>query len=186
MSLGISIDSASAGSGIEATAAATGNPASAGTAESTAAPFGQWMAKALKLQGDQADMTGKPAETLPGLEQAGSQENSSAPLEKQKTEDSGDDLALALPAWLQPWPGMPAVQQINVGPSLQAITASSTAPDANSVAAFAREQGLDADAIAWLIKHFPQMTDAQISKLVGTTKNTIAAVRGWSRDGSWK
>lgn len=34
------------------------------------------------------------------------------------------------------------------------------------------------DAIAWLIKNFPTMTDAQISKLVGTTKNTIAAVRG--------
>jgi len=34
------------------------------------------------------------------------------------------------------------------------------------------------DAIAWLIKHFPQMNDAQIGKLVGTTKNTIQAVRG--------
>lgn len=36
------------------------------------------------------------------------------------------------------------------------------------------------DAIAWLIKHFPQMTDAQISKLIGTTKNTITAVRSKS------
>ncbi|NBX03982.1 MAG: DUF1013 domain-containing protein [Alphaproteobacteria bacterium] len=34
------------------------------------------------------------------------------------------------------------------------------------------------DAIAWLIKYFPQMTDGQIGKLVGTTKNTIAAIRG--------
>ncbi len=34
------------------------------------------------------------------------------------------------------------------------------------------------DAIAWLIKHFPTMTDAKIAKLVGTTKNTIEAVRG--------
>ena len=34
------------------------------------------------------------------------------------------------------------------------------------------------DAIAWLVKNYPAMTDAQISKLVGTTKNTIAAVRG--------
>jgi hypothetical protein len=33
------------------------------------------------------------------------------------------------------------------------------------------------DAIAWLIKHFPAMTDAQIVKLVGTTKTTIEAVR---------
>lgn len=34
------------------------------------------------------------------------------------------------------------------------------------------------DAIAWLVKHYPAMTDAQIAKLIGTTKNTIAAVRG--------
>jgi hypothetical protein len=34
------------------------------------------------------------------------------------------------------------------------------------------------DAIAWLVKHYPQMTDAQIAKLIGTTKNTIQAVRG--------
>ncbi|NBO18265.1 MAG: DUF1013 domain-containing protein [Proteobacteria bacterium] len=34
------------------------------------------------------------------------------------------------------------------------------------------------DAIAWLIKNYPGMTDAQICKLVGTTKNTINAVRG--------
>lgn len=34
------------------------------------------------------------------------------------------------------------------------------------------------DAIAWLIKNFPAMTDAKIAKLIGTTKNTIQAVRG--------
>lgn len=34
------------------------------------------------------------------------------------------------------------------------------------------------DAIAWLVKNFPNMSDAQIAKLVGTTKNTIDAVRG--------
>lgn len=33
------------------------------------------------------------------------------------------------------------------------------------------------DAIAWLVKHYPSMTDAQVAKLVGTTKNTIQAVR---------
>ena len=36
------------------------------------------------------------------------------------------------------------------------------------------------DAIAWLIKYFPTMTDAKIAKLVGTTKNTIQAVRSKS------
>ena len=33
------------------------------------------------------------------------------------------------------------------------------------------------DAIAWLIKHHPELTDAQISRLIGTTKPTIASVR---------
>lgn len=33
------------------------------------------------------------------------------------------------------------------------------------------------DAVAWFIRHHPEVTDAQISKLIGTTKNTINAVR---------
>ena len=33
------------------------------------------------------------------------------------------------------------------------------------------------DAIAWLLKNCPEMADAQISKLIGTTKPTITAVR---------
>ncbi len=33
------------------------------------------------------------------------------------------------------------------------------------------------DGIAWIIKNHPEITDAQISRLIGTTKNTIAAIR---------
>ncbi|MCP4327737.1 MAG: DUF1013 domain-containing protein [Alphaproteobacteria bacterium] len=33
------------------------------------------------------------------------------------------------------------------------------------------------DAIAWILKNYPEVTDAQIGKLIGTTKNTITAVR---------
>ena len=33
------------------------------------------------------------------------------------------------------------------------------------------------NAISWLVKNHPELSDAQISKLVGTTKPTIAAVR---------
>ena len=33
------------------------------------------------------------------------------------------------------------------------------------------------DAIAWLIKYHPILSDSQIIKLVGTTKNTINAIR---------
>ena len=33
------------------------------------------------------------------------------------------------------------------------------------------------DAIAWLVKTYPELSDAQISKLIGTTKPTINAVR---------
>ncbi len=33
------------------------------------------------------------------------------------------------------------------------------------------------DAIAWIIKHCPDVKDSQLTKLIGTTKNTIAAIR---------
>ncbi len=33
------------------------------------------------------------------------------------------------------------------------------------------------NAIAWLVKNYPELSDAQISKLVGTTKPTISSIR---------
>jgi len=33
------------------------------------------------------------------------------------------------------------------------------------------------DGIAWLLRNHPELSDAQVGKLLGTTKNTIAAVR---------
>ena len=33
------------------------------------------------------------------------------------------------------------------------------------------------DAISWLIKYYPELSDAQISKLIGTTKNTINSIK---------
>ncbi len=39
------------------------------------------------------------------------------------------------------------------------------------------KRGDKPDAIAWLIKHHPELSDAQLCRLIGTTKPTIAAVR---------
>ena len=39
------------------------------------------------------------------------------------------------------------------------------------------KRGDKPDAIAWIIKHNPEITDAQICRLIGTTKPTIKAVR---------
>lgn len=33
------------------------------------------------------------------------------------------------------------------------------------------------NAVAWLLKHHPELSDAQISRLIGTTKPTIQAIR---------
>ena len=33
------------------------------------------------------------------------------------------------------------------------------------------------DGIAWIIRHHPEISDGQISKLIGTTRSTIAAIR---------
>ena len=41
------------------------------------------------------------------------------------------------------------------------------------------------DGIAWLIKHHPELNDSQISRLIGTTKPTINAIRDkthWNSD----
>ena len=40
------------------------------------------------------------------------------------------------------------------------------------------KRGERPDAIAWLLKYAPELADSQICKLVGTTKPTVAAVRG--------
>ncbi len=39
------------------------------------------------------------------------------------------------------------------------------------------KRGDKPDAIAWLLKHHPELTDANIVKLIGTTKNTINNIR---------
>jgi len=39
------------------------------------------------------------------------------------------------------------------------------------------KRGDKPDAIAWLVRNHPEISDAQVSKLLGTTKNTIKAVR---------
>jgi len=36
------------------------------------------------------------------------------------------------------------------------------------------------DGIAWILRNHPEMSDAQIGKLIGTTRNTINAIRGRS------
>ena len=33
------------------------------------------------------------------------------------------------------------------------------------------------DGIAWLLRHHPELKDSQVAKLIGTTKNTIQAIR---------
>ena len=39
------------------------------------------------------------------------------------------------------------------------------------------KRGDKPDAIAWLLKHHPELADSQIVKLIGTTKNTINNIR---------
>ena len=39
------------------------------------------------------------------------------------------------------------------------------------------KRGDKPDAIAWLLKHHPELSDANIIKLIGTTKNTINNIR---------
>ena len=144
-----------------------------------AAVFGQLMAKALQQQaqrqgpGAATDATGDTTPSASGQatpSTAGESGDAAALLALLGAPNSGSDAAtpspggdssdedpaanaptLGLPLWMPPLQGMPAVQQITVGPSLQAITGATAPPDAHSLAAFARHQGLDSTAIAWLM-----------------------------------
>ena len=46
------------------------------------------------------------------------------------------------------------------------------------------KRGDKPDAIAWLLKNAPELSDAQVGKLIGTTKTTIAAVRNRTHEAS--
>jgi len=39
------------------------------------------------------------------------------------------------------------------------------------------KRGDKPDAVAWLLKHHPELPDSQVTRLIGTTKPTIASVR---------
>lgn len=135
-------------------------PAAAGAPVNGQPGFGQWMAQALQAQKQAKDQAGLNASADPGaiLLDKGTAEKSSA------DEDSESDATSPAAAWLVPdglpvWVGMPSIQQVSVGPSMLAITVATTAPDASSLQAFAQQQGLGADAIAWLMN--PQSALAQ-------------------------
>ena len=153
------------------TAAASPTPGSNGKGHPAAAVFGQLMAKALQQQA-QGQGSARPADASaqaqPGA--AGETPEAQALLAQlgalgtdTEAATDGEDEAgtasspaqnaavLGLPVWMPPLQGLPAVQQITVGPSLQAITGTAAPPDAQSLAAFARQQGLDTAAIAWLM-----------------------------------
>jgi hypothetical protein len=46
------------------------------------------------------------------------------------------------------------------------------------------KRGDKPDAIAWVLKNAPNLSDTQIGKLIGTTKTTIAAVRNRTHESS--
>ena len=165
MNLGLGIETAlNPAGGVDGggTAGAPG-AAAAGKTHPAAAVFGQLMAKALQQQATaqgqaggepQAATTGdQPEATLLAMLGASpdSEPSEGEGPQGANTPASPDAAALGLPVWMPALHGLPAVQQITVGPSLQAITGASPAPDAHSLTAFARQQGLDTAAIAWLM-----------------------------------
>lgn len=166
MNLGLGIEKAVNPGGGAETVAAPATP-STGATQAAGAVFGQLMAKALQQQAKgrgQAQAAGA-AETTAASTDATSllavlgqdtqtAAGESSELDPQAAGDSANAQAQALqglPVWLQPLNGMPAIQHIQVGPSLQAITAASQTPNPSSLTAFAHQQGLDAAAIAWLM-----------------------------------
>ena len=59
---------------------------------------------------------------------------------------------------------------------VQGARSRSAAPRGRATRRFSKRQDKP-DGIAWIIKNHPEVSDGQISKLIGTTRTTIAAIR---------
>ncbi|MEC8282326.1 MAG: cell cycle transcriptional regulator TrcR [Pseudomonadota bacterium] len=74
------------------------------------------------------------------------------------------------------------IERCSTDESLRLVPAESTLPKPVARTKGPRyvpvaKRGDKPDAIAWLIKHAPELKDSQIAKLIGTTKDTIGKVR---------
>jgi flagellar hook-length control protein FliK len=187
MNLGISLETGSANPSNTELGSATGTQVS--SAGQAGAVFGQLMAKALQQHGrgqgqspEQADQEQQdPATALLANDASPADASLQAvsPTDAPAPGHSDDALAQFNALWMSgasqtlTLPSTPGVKSVSVGPSIQAITASSPAPDASSLTAFAHQQGLDAQAIAWLMNPQAQATNSAASgtatALAGTT-----------------
>ena len=70
----------------------------------------------------------------------------------------------------------PSAQLVRSGTALPEPTTRTKGPRYVPLA----RRGDKPDAIAWVVKHHPEIKDSKISKLIGTTKETIAKIRNRS------
>ena len=181
MNLGISLETGSANPNSTELGSATGTQVS--STGQAGAVFGQLMAKALQQHGhghgqspnqtDQDPQDAAAAELASAASTAGDSVQAITPVDTPAPGHSDDALAQFNALWMSgasqtlTLPNTPGVKSVSVGPSIQAITASSPAPDASSLTAFAQQQGLDAQAIAWLMN--PQAQAANPATMATAT-----------------
>lgn len=204
MNLGISLDTSSANPSNTDLGSTTAAPS--GSAGQAGEVFGQLMAKALQQQGrghkhgqalaeeasastaqETAQAAALASDTSPSTEASGEGEPGDALAEGLTSGHSDDALAQFSALWMPgasqtfTLPANAGVKSVSVGPSIQAITASSPAPDANSLTAFAHQQGLDAQAIAWLMNPHAQATAASATAAPGSAASAMPT--GWAGSG---
>ena len=204
MNLGISLDTSSANPSNTDLGSTTATPS--GSAGQAGEVFGQLMAKALQQQGrghkhgqelaeaapasnaqETAQAAALASDTSPSTDASGEGEPGDALAEGLTSGHSDDALAQFSALWMPgasqtfTLPANAGVKSVSVGPSIQAITASSPAPDANSLTAFAHQQGLDAQAIAWLMNPHAQATAASATAAPGSAAGAMPT--GWAGTG---
>jgi len=119
--------------------------------------FGQWMSSAfeqLGLQGQAGPVSGSG---LPVTPSAAVSPPSGPERQTETAGAPGTEMVWLAPGMPMPnWPEGLTIKQVSTGADLQVITASTPAPDTASLAAFARAQGMDPDAIAVLLGQPPE------------------------------
>lgn len=93
------------------------------------------------------------------------------PLKESGVESSGQALAdgSTMLTGFEAFLGPDMLKAVHLGPHLNVITAEITAPDEQSLEAFARSQGLDETAVQWLMGTSPVVATSVPSQNLGTT-----------------
>ncbi len=120
-------------------------------------------------------------------QETGQQSNEQLPPTAAKdTEQLGQELAAAIPIGFEYLPihhpdmAIGSLKAVDLGPTLKVITSEQAVPDAQSLEAFARSQGLDENAVQWLMGKPLEPLPSSLTEPDGRLDNLAVNTPSWN------